>query len=218
VPIVRVNDDAAEAERVLAVIELSIVSDAHTLVDGLQAWVDEHTKPQSAVWWQTINGLLANSLGDADIIIFDFRFTDVYDSTVNVRRISQVGRQIIIISTWPEPEFIAAVLAVSTGRYERNHQDMRQLAPSVHSVGASEVTGSRRPQLSPRERDVLAAYTSGMTLDAVARHFGISPGTVKTYLGRVKVKYHEAGRPAYTKLDLAKRFREDSHGPSGPTH
>jgi hypothetical protein len=56
---------------------------------------------------------------------------------------------------------------------------------------------------------VLLAYASGMTLDSAARLLGIRPETAKTYLGRVKAKYLRAGRPTYTKLDLANRVRED---------
>jgi DNA-binding NarL/FixJ family response regulator len=66
-----------------------------------------------------------------------------------------------------------------------------------------------RPHLSARERQVLLAYASGMTLEAAARHIGVKPGTAKTYLDRVKAKYGEVGRPANTKLQLAQRLRED---------
>ena len=56
---------------------------------------------------------------------------------------------------------------------------------------------------------MLLAYASGMTLAAAARHIGVRPTTAKLYLERVKEKYRRAGRPTYTKLDLAARVRED---------
>jgi two-component system, NarL family, nitrate/nitrite response regulator NarL len=65
------------------------------------------------------------------------------------------------------------------------------------------------PNLSEQERAVLLGYASGMTLSTVARQIGIRPSTAKEYLHRVKIKYQEVGRPAYTKIDLAKRVRED---------
>lgn len=65
------------------------------------------------------------------------------------------------------------------------------------------------PRLSKRERSVLLAYASGLTLDAVAEQVGIRPSTAKAYLERVKAKYREIGRPAYTKLELARRASED---------
>ena len=50
---------------------------------------------------------------------------------------------------------------------------------------------------------------AGLTLDSAARSLGISPETARTYLKRVKAKYHQAGLPVYTKLDLAEQVRAD---------
>lgn len=82
---------------------------------------------------------------------------------------------------------------------------------AVPSRGAATGAGGTplRPRLSEREKSVLIAYTSGLTLDAVARRVGVRPSTAKTYLERVKAKYREVGRPAYTKLELTQRVRED---------
>ncbi len=56
---------------------------------------------------------------------------------------------------------------------------------------------------------MLTAYASGATLAAAARRAGVAYGTAREYLERVKRKYADAGRPTYTKLDLADRVRED---------
>ncbi|MER7667465.1 AAA family ATPase [Kitasatospora sp. NPDC096128] len=69
--------------------------------------------------------------------------------------------------------------------------------------------GTERPRLSPKELQVLLDYASGLTLKSAARRAGITPNTAKDYLDRVKAKYRRAGRPAYTKIDLATRVRED---------
>jgi two-component system, NarL family, nitrate/nitrite response regulator NarL len=66
-----------------------------------------------------------------------------------------------------------------------------------------------KPRLAPQEIRLLAAYCSGLTLHAAARRIGIQPTTAKSYLERIKRKYQSVGRPAYTKLDLAARVRED---------
>ncbi|QWQ41688.1 hypothetical protein KME66_12190 [Streptomyces sp. YPW6] len=65
------------------------------------------------------------------------------------------------------------------------------------------------PPLAPKEKQVLLAYASGLTLKATARRAGITQNTAKDYLGRVKAKYRAAGRPASTKVELAQRVRED---------
>ncbi|MCX5205553.1 helix-turn-helix transcriptional regulator [Streptomyces sp. NBC_00237] len=65
------------------------------------------------------------------------------------------------------------------------------------------------PRLAPKELRILLDYTSGMTLTSAARRAGITPNTAKYYLSQVKAKYRTVGRPAYTKIDLAQRVRED---------
>jgi DNA-binding NarL/FixJ family response regulator len=68
----------------------------------------------------------------------------------------------------------------------------------------------RRPRLSARQRDVLAAYVSSSDLlPTVARQLGMDPETVKTHLRRIRVKYADAGRPAPTRRDLYVRAVED---------
>ena len=63
--------------------------------------------------------------------------------------------------------------------------------------------------LSTQEHRILAGYVRGLTLHSAARAAGVKPGTAKKYLERVKAKYSAAGRPARTKLELARRAQED---------
>ncbi len=88
------------------------------------------------------------------------------------------------------------------------HAGGSTLSPELAFV-ISRDTRPDRPQLSPQERLVLTSYASGATLAAAARRAGVAYGTAREYLERVKRKYADAGRPTYTKLDLADRVRED---------
>ena len=56
---------------------------------------------------------------------------------------------------------------------------------------------------------MLALYASGEKADRVARLTGLTTHTVNDYLGRIRAKYADAGRPANTKTDLYKRAVED---------
>jgi tetratricopeptide (TPR) repeat protein/transcriptional regulator with XRE-family HTH domain len=95
-----------------------------------------------------------------------------------------------------------------------------ELGDAIGEVAASrphpalQLTARQQPatcvQLSVREHALLTAYVSGMTLEAAARHVGIRPTTAKTYLRRVKAKYQAIGRPAYTKVELARRVWEEA--------
>jgi DNA-binding SARP family transcriptional activator/tetratricopeptide (TPR) repeat protein len=90
------------------------------------------------------------------------------------------------------------------------------LGEAIHEVAASHPdpplrlsAGQQRVRLSVREHALLTAYVSGMTLEEAARHVGVRPTTAKTYLRRVRAKYEAIGRPANTKVELARRVWED---------
>jgi DNA-binding NarL/FixJ family response regulator len=72
--------------------------------------------------------------------------------------------------------------------------------------------------LSPRQEEVLTLYASGEKASRVARLTGLSEQTVNDYLGRIRQKYADAGRPAPTKTDLYKRAVEDGWLPVPERH
>ncbi|OLB74018.1 MAG: response regulator [Actinobacteria bacterium 13_2_20CM_2_71_6] len=202
------------------VIDIAVVDDDRMLRDGLDRWLADVTDLRLVAATATVNELLAigDVGGDADVVLLDLMLRDGSDPTCNVRRLGERGCRVLVISVWAPPPQVAA----GARGYVTKDNDLDSLAESVREVCAGGVAYSpelamaclrdarpERPRLAPKERAVLLAYASGMTLKSAARHLGIQPETAKTYLERVKVKYHATGRPTYTKIDLAKRVRED---------
>jgi DNA-binding CsgD family transcriptional regulator len=66
-----------------------------------------------------------------------------------------------------------------------------------------------RPELAPRETEVLLAWIHCDNKDEVARQLDISTTTVRTHLQRVRDKYAAVGRPASTKAALVARAIQD---------
>lgn len=66
-----------------------------------------------------------------------------------------------------------------------------------------------RPDLAPREKEVLIAWFRTDSKDGVARQLHIAPTTVRTHLQRVRAKYAAVGRPASTKAALVARAIQD---------
>ena len=66
-----------------------------------------------------------------------------------------------------------------------------------------------RPNLAPREKEVLIAWFRTESKDVVARQLEIAPTTVRTHLQRVRAKYAAVGRPATTKAALVARAIQD---------
>jgi DNA-binding NarL/FixJ family response regulator len=66
-----------------------------------------------------------------------------------------------------------------------------------------------RPNLAPREKEVLIAWFRTESKDLVANQLQIAPTTVRTHLQRVRAKYAAVGRPARTKAALVARAIQD---------
>ncbi|MGW4504237.1 response regulator [Streptomyces sp. NPDC004436] len=159
----------------------------------------------------------------ADVVLLDLLLRDGSDPADNIRRVLRTGSRVLMISTVPDrSRIIEAIRAGADGYLTKDH-DLPTLVAAVKDLAAGRGAHSAelafacayddspaRPRLSPREREILLDYASGMTLKSAARRAGITVHTAKDYLDRVKAKYQQAGRPTYTKLDLAQRVREDS--------
>lgn len=71
------------------------------------------------------------------------------------------------------------------------------------------MAAQRRPQLSPREVEVLCIWLRGRSKSNAGETLYITASTVKTHIQRIRDKYDEVGRPAPTKLSLAIRAIQD---------
>ena len=158
-----------------------------------------------------------------DIVLLDLVLRDGSTPSDNIRRLLAAGSRVLVISTVPDRARIIESLRAGADGYLTKDNDLPTLVAAVKDVVAGHGAHSpelafacahddspARPRLSPRERQILLDYASGLTLKSAARRAGITVHTAKDYLDRVKAKYQQAGRPAYTKIDLARRVREDS--------
>lgn len=66
-----------------------------------------------------------------------------------------------------------------------------------------------RPSLTAREQDVLLCWLTSDSKTAVSTELGLSDGTVKTHLHRIRGKYEAVGRNATTKAALVARALQD---------
>ncbi|TXS44707.1 response regulator [Streptomyces sp. t39] len=217
------------------VITVAVVDDDRMLVDGMRAWLAPVPGLALVATAATVGELLSAAghppsggaagpvPAPADVVLLDLVLRDGSAPADNIRRLLRTGSRVLVISTVPDrPRIIDAVRAGADG-YLTKDNDLPTLVAAIEDIAAghgahspelafacAHDTGPERPRLSPRERQILLDYASGMTLKSAARRAGITVHTAKDYLDRVKAKYREAGRPAYTKIDLAHRVREDS--------
>ena len=99
-----------------------------------------------------------------------------------------------------EAAFVETVRAVAAGRDAVTERARRTLERHVAA-----------PRLSVQEQRVLTLYASGRTIGAVAGELGIREDTARVYLRRLRAKYRAVGRPASTKIDLARIAWRDGY-------
>lgn len=220
-------------------ITVAVVDDDRMLLDGLRSWLGSVPRIRVVAAVATVDELLTGlssapdrpgprkAPGSADVVLLDLLLKDGSRPDTNIRRLRAAGSRVLIISTVADrPRIVSAVAAGADGYLTKDH-DLETLVNAVEEVAAGGTAhspelafawahdpGPTRPQLSPKELEVLLGYASGLTLKTTARRAGISPHTAKYYLDRVKDKYQQAGRPSYTKIDLSLRVREDGLEPA----
>lgn len=209
-------------------ITVALVDDDRMLTDGMRSWLGQAPQLRLVATATTVARLLdpappAAPYEPADVVLLDLRLRDDSTPGENIRRLLRSGSRVLVISTVPDRTQVIASIRAGADGYLTKDNDLPTLVAAIEDVAAGRGAHSpelafacahddspSRPRLSPRERQVLLDYASGMTLKSAARRAGITVHTAKDYLNRVKAKYRQAGRPAYTKIDLARVVREDS--------
>ncbi|MEV5279564.1 response regulator [Streptomyces sp. NPDC051994] len=215
-------------------ITVAAVDDDRMLLDGLRVWLGGVPELRLVATAATVADLLGESGHELphhseelacttpDVVLLDLLLRDGSTAADNIRRLLHTGSRVLVISTVPERSRIIEAVRAGAGGYLTKDNDLPTLVAAIKDIAAgrnahsaelafacAHDTSPARPRLSPRERQILLDYASGMTLKSAARRAGITVHTAKDYLDRVKAKYQQAGRPTYTKLDLARRVRED---------
>jgi two-component system nitrate/nitrite response regulator NarL len=201
---------------------ISAVDDDRMLLDGLTAWFSGRTDLEMIFTCGSVDELIRDEPAPADVVLLKPVPRDRDEPALDVRRLVEAGRRVLVVSSGPNANQIRAAMHAGASGYVTKDRDLATLEMAIRRVVAGspvdpvppEQPGAEQPGadptgLAPRERELLLAYVSGMTMAAAARRVGVRPSTARTYLERIKKKYTGAGRPTYTKLDLAARARED---------
>jgi DNA-binding NarL/FixJ family response regulator len=203
------------------VITVAAIDDDRMLLQGMAAWLSPVTDITLVASVTSVAEFERSDL-EVDVALLDLNLRNGSHPADNVRALLDRGSRVLVMSVIPDTEHVIATIEAGASGYVTKSNDLDALTAAIREVaaGGSPITPElafalsrdmrpRRPGLSPKERSVLTHYAAGMTLEAVARRMDIKPGTVREYLARIKRKYEAVGRPAYTKLELAQRLRED---------
>ena len=156
------------------------------------------------------------------VAVLDLSLADGSAIEDNVQRVLATGTQVLIYSIADKRNLVRAAIKAGAAAIVPKSQSMDELANTIRLVAAgvyvnnTQTTAAidsdvefKEAKLSPREREVLTLYASGMALKQVAFALNIKMNTAKEHIDRVRSKYADIGRPVSSKTELLLRAIED---------
>lgn len=216
------------------VYRIAAVDDHELTLRGLAEMIKSAPDIDLTGMFSTVTDLVTTVSGDnpLDLVILDLRLDDDSDPGDNIRKLHESTDNILILSSLESPYLARRALQSGALGIVQKSEPSDFILRAVRFAAAGYVVATTEwasvidsdPRLntidlSDRQREVLELYASGEPAKRVARLTGLSQETVNDYLGRIRVKYQHAGRPAPTKTDLFRRAQEDGYlaGPSDPS-
>lgn len=160
------------------------------------------------------------------LVVLDLNLRDDSDPAANAERLHAWGAQVLVLTSGENPYLIRRVSHASVQGILRKSAPAGEIVAAIVKAAAGEPTPTTEwaaaldsdPELeaatlTPREREVLALYASGLGAKAVARQLFISEHTVDDHIRRIRQAYGQLSRPANTKVELYQRGVEDGFLP-----
>jgi DNA-binding NarL/FixJ family response regulator len=206
------------------------VVDEHDAVHAAIALWCSETKPAIRVsgnYFSAEQFLAKHPCGDGSgvgAVIFDLELQSRRVDFRALDRLVEPGHRVIVYSKFATYEVILTCLDRGATTYLMKSEGKDHLLEAIRAaktdtpyIGprmASAIFNHRtvgRPNLAPREKQVLIEWFRAESHDLVGRRLGIASTTVRTHIARVRTKYAAAGRPADTKAALVARAIQDGH-------
>lgn len=200
---------------------IGMVDDHELTIRGLRDSLADHPDLDFVASAPTVAELF-DATTDLDLVILDLRLRDGSSPVSNVEAIRARGLDVLVLTSGEDPFLVRSAARAGVLGVVRKSQPIDAVVDAVRSAARGEMVPTidwaaaidgdpdlAAVDLSPQHRRLLTLYAAGETATRVASSMGISPETVNDYLGRIRLKYADAGRPAPTKTDLYKRALED---------
>jgi DNA-binding NarL/FixJ family response regulator len=205
-------------------ISVVIADDQRMLRAGLRMVIE--TEPDMNVVGEASDGVEAVTVVRRlrpDVVLMDIAMPR-QDGLAATRRIREVAPDalIAVVTAHRSPDWVvratqagACAFIPKTGSLieiiealTRMRPGQMLIAPSTFTAGPTPAAGpvpvnEVRPQLSPREQEVLVCLSRGMQIKSIARVLGVTPETCRTHVKRLHTKLH-----AHSHLETVIRAQE----------
>ncbi|MCA0379918.1 MAG: response regulator transcription factor [Actinobacteria bacterium] len=167
---------------------------------------------------------------DVDLVVLDLQLSDGSTPADNIAALTEWGAQVLVLTSGENPYLVRDASRADPLGIIRKSAPSEVLLEALRLAAQGEPVASiewasaldsdpllASAPLTPREREVLELYASGVGAKQVAAQLFVSENTVNDHLRRIKRIYRELGRPAATKVELYQRGLEDGYVPA-PKH
>lgn len=188
-------------------VRIAVVNDYDLVVAGIAALLEPYADRIELVELDTGAGVRS----EVDVILYD-TFAQVPGDGVDLVRLMGGGRARVVIFSWTtDPMVVRRALERGASAYLSKEMGADELVAALERVHAGEqvVPGStergdwpgRRLGLTPREAEVLALITQGLSNAEIAEQAHLSINSVKSYV-----------RAAYRKVGVSRRSQAVAWG------
>lgn len=211
----------SELAQTRTVRRIGLVEDHESVAIGLAAMLGPEPDLELVAVAESVAGLLAETT-DLDLVVLDLRLPDGSTPEDNVTALRERDIEVLVFTGADNAFLVRSAAKAGVLGVLRKSESVATVVEAVRRAASGEqvvttdwaaaIDGDPKLSdvgLSPRQEEVLMLYASGEKASRVARLTGLSEQTVNDYLGRIRQKYADAGRPAPTKTDLYKRAVED---------
>ncbi len=151
-----------------------------------------------------------------DVVVIDWRLPDGSgDELIKKIRALDSHAKILVLSAFESEEIIFLSVQAGAAGYLAKSSRRPELIQAVRSVGAGESLYSasmaakllqrmQRPELSPRELDVIAELVKGNSNKEIGTLLGISENTVKIHITHIMAKLRAKDRTHVASLAIQK--------------
>jgi DNA-binding NarL/FixJ family response regulator len=185
-------------------IRVLVVDDHPVVRQGLRTFLD--LQDDLTVVGEAADGAEAvTAAGELrpDVVLLDLRMPGA-DGIAALRGLRETGNaaRVLVVTSFTEPAAVLPAVHAGAAGYVYKDIDPPALASAIRSVHAGHVllhpdvarlltegrAGAGDPQLTPREREVLAAIARGRANREIARQLGLAEKTVKTHVSAILTK------------------------------
>ncbi|HEU5475331.1 MAG TPA: response regulator [Actinophytocola sp.] len=200
-----------------------VVDDHPAVTAGVQAWCGLADPPIKVLaTGRNVSVAWLEPGRSADVVVFDLQLDVSGPAYGDLKRLVDAGRQVVIYSMRADRETVLTCLDIGGFTYLTKAEGEDHLVAAIQAAAAhtpytppvlSGAFGTdnrpHRPQLSPRESEVLLEWFHSESKEMVARRLNLTVRRVNACLERVRIKYANVGRDAPTKAALVARAIQD---------